>query len=759
MENVIHHKGTEARRHKGKLLFVPLCLCVLVTLAFPAEEQLKMTVAAADLQPATIERVRDGFQYYHARSEAIRDAGKGTWGVAKFGRRMALRDVAWRAEGYLALYRANGHEKYRAIAMEGLQYLLAAQRKNGLFPFPALENDDPVWGQQMARVRAACPQCIEDGWVIELPADQGLQYDNGVAGVAMMEGYEALRDPRWLAAAKPAAEWAMTQPTSKNVNYNSFTTRLLARVYEHTRDQRLLDEAVRRTKEAILPTQTAGGRWSDEHNARLVYHGIITAGLVDLLRVLPAGHPFRGQLEDATQRAVKTFCELARQGDGLSPAGDAAATGIWFLTRLSPARPLSPLEQQALHLLANTYINHPDEFEKLPDHEQRHLMASRFQLGKYLAWRTRESYTTAKLEVPAVEELARYFRELHNASERFYDKQGNWNRTGGQAPDIPLRNSSRRALGYLAVLGSKLPGTPSDYRERAVAALDYLLKMQGPNGAFPYPNPGLNNPKYGRLMQAMQKADPKSVEGPWLYYIPDAVNDGGLNFDNGLAGVAMVEGCRLTGDKRYLEAARRAAHWALTQPPVPNVNYNSFSVWLLTKLFGINREDKYLAKAMELTEKAILPGQLANGEWSDAHNSILVYHAIITNGLLDLLEAAPPEHPLDARLKEQAVRAVNRMAERIDTFDVRSQGPQLNAFSLDCLLHARLMFGSRPEWERAAALLWAQRDPVVPGEELPVVLQENMPHVGRSIEMLATGRHADGKLSGARFQAPGKNTP
>ena len=431
------------------------------------------------------------------------------------------------------------------------------------------------------------------------------------------------------------------------------------------------------------------------------------------------------------------------KGEGLSPAGDAASYGMLALIGLEKIRPLKLSEIDALHLCANTYVRHIAEFEKVSQAEQRHVMASRFQLGKYLVWRWKQELAAHPPRLPSLADARAYFETLDEASEKMYDGHGNWNRTpSGSVPRYPLRNSSRRALGYLAIVraGDEHAGR---YRERAVSALEYLLTRQGKNGVFPYPNPGLTNAKYGEMMRRAQAADPESVKGDWLFYFPAAVNDGGLNYDNGLAGVAMLEGYALTGDKRYLNSAIRSADWTLGEPPVRNVNYNSFSIWLLARAFTATGDQKYLSKALDLNAKAVLPAQLENGEWRDAHNSILVYHAIITRGLLTLLDALPSALPARAEIERRTRLALNRLAERIHSLDVRSQGPRLNADSIDCLLLGSLVFGTQPDWDHAVAVLWAERD--LPENEslAPDVLQEGMPGVGRLAEYQVTRRHPD----------------
>ncbi len=52
----------------------------------------------------------------------------------------------------------------------------------------------------------------------------------------------------------------------------------------------------------------------------------------------------------------------------------------------------------------------------------------------------------------------------------------------------------------------------------------------------------------------------------------------------------MLEGYDLLHDKKYLESARRASDWAASHELVANFNYNSFSVWLLARMYQENGE-------------------------------------------------------------------------------------------------------------------------------------------------------------------------
>ena len=167
---------------------------------------------------------------------------------------------------------------------------------------------------------------------------------------------------------------------------------------------------------------------------------------------------------------------------------------------------------------------------------------------------------------------------------------------------------------------------------------DWLIKLQHPSGVFPFPiGPGLNpREKVGHIVASIIKEHPEVVVNDW---IPDDRTDGGLQFDNGLCGRALISAWELTKDARYLEAARKSGDWAISRPLVSNWNYNAFSVGLLARLAVATSEAKYLDAAVKKADIGVLPGQLPGGRWFDAHNACAVYHNILLRELLELYHA------------------------------------------------------------------------------------------------------------------------
>ena len=188
----------------------------------------------------------------------------------------------------------------------GADWLVRLQRADGGFAFPigpALKPRDKV-GEIVARAVAARPEIVVEDWIPDDPGDGGLQFDHGLCGRALVSAWELTRDPRHLAAARRAADWAVPRAMVTNWNYNAFSVGLLARVHGATGEPRYLAAAVRKAEVGVLPGQLPGGRWFDAHNACAVYHHILLRDLLELARVLPADHTFRPALDDALRRGL-----------------------------------------------------------------------------------------------------------------------------------------------------------------------------------------------------------------------------------------------------------------------------------------------------------------------------------------------------------------------------------------------------------------------------------------------------------------------
>jgi hypothetical protein len=216
-----------------------------------------------------------------------------------------LREVAAVIEGCLSARQATAGQsaKLLAIAEEAGEFLIwaQAQAESGVLPFPAVRNgkgrpfEVAERFYRRAEQELKLHQVIRNGWTVEDFEDGGLQFDNGLAGVALIHLYEATRDDRYKKAAIKAADWAVGRILVPNWNYNSFSVYLLAEAYRISGNPTYLNSATEKAVLGVLPGQlTEGprrGRWADPHNARPPYHYIMIRGLAALAAVMPQDDP------------------------------------------------------------------------------------------------------------------------------------------------------------------------------------------------------------------------------------------------------------------------------------------------------------------------------------------------------------------------------------------------------------------------------------------------------------------------------------
>lgn len=230
-----------------------------------------------------------------------------------------LRAPAALLAGVVAMQRARleGHERAWPWALEQADFLLWAQEQAGAgcFPFPAAKNTSSAQAMRVGtrfleRVAAAgqWEQTVRHGWAFEDHGDGGLQFDNGEAGVAMLELYEWTRDERHLRSGLRAADWALSRPLCPNWNYNSFSVHLLAKAHQVTREPRYLEAALQKALLGVIPGQLTdgpqAGRWMDPHNARPAYHYLMLSALASLAHELPVEQAQRAVVWKALERGL-----------------------------------------------------------------------------------------------------------------------------------------------------------------------------------------------------------------------------------------------------------------------------------------------------------------------------------------------------------------------------------------------------------------------------------------------------------------------
>ena len=191
---------------------------------------------------------------------------------------------------------------------------------------------------------------------------------------------------------------------------------------------------------------------------------------------------------------------------------------------------------------------------------------------------------------------------------------------------------------------------------------DFLLWAQSEAGAGVLPFPAYRGHSDDNAFRAAKRAldaaekqgrIQEMVRNGWVYA---DLGNGGLQFDNGEAGVALFALFEQTADERYLKGAKAASDWALSQPLVENWNYNSFSVYLLANAYRVTGEQKYLTSAIHKARVGVIPGQLTSGvragRWFDPHNARPAYHYIMLRGLTALLQEIPPTKPQRGEIRD-----------------------------------------------------------------------------------------------------------
>ncbi len=265
-----------------------------------------------------------------------------------------------------------------------------------------------------------------------------------------------------------------------------------------------------------------------------------------------------------------------------------------------------------------------------------------------------------------------------------------------------LRETAGAIGGLLAMHRAGLDGDGAALRSAREAG-EFLLWTQAEagNGVFPFPaSRGVSEAAPFKASAAFLDESERSgdsgskVRNGWLI---DDAGDGGLQFDNGECGVAMLELHAATGDVRFLDAARRAADWAIGQPLSVNWNYNSFSVYLLAEMYRATGQTRYRDAALDKASYGVLPGQLRvglhAGRWHDPHNARPAYHYIMLRALASLATALPSGN--DDRTR---IEAALRLGLRARNADFIGPGAANKDKAMETLLMVQGLYRDDPEF-------------------------------------------------------------
>ncbi len=195
---------------------------------------------------------------------------------------------------------------------------------------------------------------------------------------------------------------------------------------------------------------------------------------------------------------------------------------------------------------------------------------------------------------------------------------------------------------------------------------DMLLAQQASNGVFGFPYEPESQERLrrqgARIVEEGRARGVKMVENGWII---EDLGDGGLQFDNGLCGSAIVMAYHALGDEKYLDSAKRCAQYVRRIPVVLNWNYNAFSAWFLANLYGVTRDSEILSVLAEKLALGVLPGMMDNGRYFDAHNAKTVYHLIIIESLLAASQVMPSDHPMYAETVRAAKKTIENLAREV----------------------------------------------------------------------------------------------
>lgn len=262
----------------------------------------------------------------------------------------------------------------------------------------------------------------------------------------------------------------------------------------------------------------------------------------------------------------------------------------------------------------------------------------------------------------------------------------------------PLRGPASVIACMVAVHGTSLDAG-GQALPAARDAADFLIWAQEQAGAGCYPFPAARHTSKERAMQVatrfLDQAEKAGrlhevVRNGWAF---DDAGDGGMQFDNGECGLAMLDLYALTREQRYLDSALKAADWALGRPLVANWNYNSFSVHLLAKAHVITKEPRYLQGALQKALLGVIPGQLTEGpragRWMDPHNARPAYHYIMLAALAQLAAELPAAHPDRA-----AVMASLTLGLKARNAEILSLGVMSKDKPIECLMLVKRLFAT-----------------------------------------------------------------
>lgn len=241
-------------------------------------------------------------------------------------------------------------------------------------------------------------------------------------------------------------------------------------------------------------------------------------------------------------------------------------------------------------------------------------------------------------------------------------------------------------------------------------------------------------PRYARGANAGERF------GVGDYLAARGLRDGGAGFDQGWAGVMMIEAALGATDpaqsQRFADAARLAGDWAVHEPAVRNHNYTAKLIWLLAALYDWTGEDRYRDALIDKLERSLLPGVLMDedsdgeidglpglrfadlrspparrpGRMWDAHNALPWYQAMNAWAAVEAFAAfrSRGDSEWAERVRPYAMALMDNLAAEVAPGADFDTGAAQIAFAMATGLwkFADTEGLPRPQWESALWSVW-----------------------------------------------------
>jgi len=221
--------------------------------------------------------------------------------------------------------------------------------------------------------------------------------------------------------------------------------------------------------------------------------------------------------------------------------------------------------------------------------------------------------------------------------------------------------------------------------------------------------------------------------------VTDVYINGPIDYDQGFAGVAMIEAARHAADPearvQFLQSALRAGEWAAAEPPVRNENYTAKLIWLLAELYDLTGDGRWRDAMLDKVERSLKPSVLmdANGNgmvddmvnqpfraltpaaqrpgrnW-DGHNAQPQYVPINAWAAVEAYVALRDRGDADdaASLRPYTLAMLDNIAWEVNHLGVPSVGRTQIPYALLLGLWKIAAYEGEPhpEWESAAWAIW-----------------------------------------------------